>query len=103
LRNPYKADGGGHHAGNKMAIGNIRERLKLHFDAEGVLESRIRESTYEVHIRMPYRSVREAPKPEVAAAPTGERRSAERRPAEPRAASEGPRTIAGGNPGASRG
>jgi two-component system sensor histidine kinase AlgZ len=56
LRNPYRSDGGSHHAGNKMALGNIRERLKLHFDAEGSLESRVRDTTYEVHIRMPYRT-----------------------------------------------
>ena len=56
LRNPYRSDGGRHHAGNKMALGNIRERLKLHFDAEGALESRIRDAAYEVHIRMPYRT-----------------------------------------------
>ena len=43
-----------------MALGNIRERLQLHFDAEGTLESRVRESTYEVHIRMPYRTARPA-------------------------------------------
>lgn len=103
LRNPYKAHGGGHHAGNKMAIGNIRERLKLHFDAEGVLESRVRDSTYEVHIRMPYRSVREAQKTEAGATVPGERRSANRRPAEPHANGEGARTIAGGSAGASRG
>ena len=60
LRNPYQADGGRHHGGNKMALGNIRERLKLHFDAEGVLESRVRDSTYEVHIRMPYRTAKSA-------------------------------------------
>jgi len=56
LRNPYRSEGGNHHAGNKMALGNIRERLKLHFDAEGRLESRVRDATYEVHIRMPYRT-----------------------------------------------
>jgi two-component system sensor histidine kinase AlgZ len=56
LRNPYRSDGGSHHAGNKMALGNIRERLKLHFDAEGSLESRVRDTMYEVHIRMPYRT-----------------------------------------------
>ncbi len=65
LRNPYQADGGRHHAGNKMALGNIRERLKLHFDAEGVLESRVRDAIYEVHIRMPYRSTKAAPYPGV--------------------------------------
>ena len=53
LRNPY-AHEGTHHAGNKMAVANIRERLQLHFDAEGTLETRVGESTYEVHIRMPY-------------------------------------------------
>ena len=60
LRNPYQSEGGRHHAGNKMALGNIRERLQLHFDAEGTLESRVRESTYEVHLRMPYRTAQSA-------------------------------------------
>jgi two-component system sensor histidine kinase AlgZ len=55
LRNPYQANGGRHHAGNKMAIANVRERLALHFDAEGTLESKVAGSTYEVHLRMPYR------------------------------------------------
>jgi two-component system, LytTR family, sensor histidine kinase AlgZ len=55
LRNPYRANGGKHHAGNKMAIGNIRERLALHFDAEASLESRVLRDSYEVHIRMPHR------------------------------------------------
>ena len=41
LRNPYQPNGGRHHAGNKMAIGNVRERLTLHFDAEGTLESKV--------------------------------------------------------------
>ncbi|MFN8753574.1 MAG: sensor histidine kinase [Betaproteobacteria bacterium] len=53
LRNPYRQDGA-HHCGNKMAIGNIRERLALHFDAEAALESRVREGAYQVHIRFPY-------------------------------------------------
>jgi two-component system sensor histidine kinase AlgZ len=54
LRNPYEFDGG-HHAGNKMAMDNIRERLALHFDAEASLESKLSRESYEVHIRMPYR------------------------------------------------
>ncbi len=57
LRNPYRADGGRHHAGNKMALANIRERLALHFDAEASLDSRVLQDSYEVHIRMPYRTV----------------------------------------------
>ncbi len=66
LRNPYRADGGRHHAGNKMALANIRERLALHFDAEASLESRVLRDSYEVHIRMPYRT--ESPPKAVAVA-----------------------------------
>jgi two-component system, LytTR family, sensor histidine kinase AlgZ len=55
LRNPYQMSGN-HHAGNKMALANIRERLALHFDAEASLESKVSRDTYEVHIRMPYRT-----------------------------------------------
>jgi hypothetical protein len=55
LRNPYQANGGRHHSGNKMAIANVRERLALHFDAEGTLASKVVGNTYEVHLRMPYR------------------------------------------------
>jgi two-component system sensor histidine kinase AlgZ len=54
LRNPYRAQGD-HHAGNKMALGNIRERLALHFDAEARLRTTISENAYQVHIVIPYR------------------------------------------------
>lgn len=60
LRNPYIANGARHHAGNKMALDNIRERLALHFDAEASLESRVARDFYEVHIRMPYRTTKAA-------------------------------------------
>jgi two-component system, LytTR family, sensor histidine kinase AlgZ len=53
LRNPYRKYGN-HHAGNKMALGNIRERLALHFDAEASLQARVGDSEYEVHITIPY-------------------------------------------------
>ena len=53
LRNPYSRVGN-HHAGNKMALGNIRERLQLHFDAEATLDTRIGEDMYQVHIVIPY-------------------------------------------------
>jgi len=56
LRNPYRKEGGRHHSGNKMALGNVRERLALHFDAEASLESRVTKDGYEVHIRLPYRT-----------------------------------------------
>jgi two-component system sensor histidine kinase AlgZ len=69
LRNPYRASGGRHHGGNKMALANVRERLALHFDAEAALESRVLENAYEVRIRMPYRV--EAPAKPAAAAERG--------------------------------
>ena len=53
LRNPYQREGV-HHAGNKMAIENIRERLSLHFDVEASLTSTLRSDSYQVHIIIPY-------------------------------------------------
>lgn len=53
LSNPCPAQGS-HHAGNKMALGNIRERLALHFDAEASLTSKTSADSYEVHIVIPY-------------------------------------------------
>ena len=53
LRNPYEHEGD-HHAGNKMALANIRERLQLHFDAEASLTAKVSEEAYQVHITMPY-------------------------------------------------
>jgi two-component system sensor histidine kinase AlgZ len=55
LTNPYRSDGN-HHSGNKMAMGNIRERLALHFDVEAQLMSKVTENSYQVHIVIPYRS-----------------------------------------------
>lgn len=53
LANPYRMDGG-HHSGNKMALGNIRERLQLHFDAEASLSTKVNGGSYQVHIIVPY-------------------------------------------------
>lgn len=55
IRNPYHKAGGGHHAGNKMAMGNIRERLALHFDAEASLKTTVGNDYYQVHLSLPYR------------------------------------------------
>ena len=71
LRNPYRLDGDRHHAGNKMAFANVRERLALHFDAEASLEARVKDTSYEVHIRMPYRTSRRGSPPAGAAARAG--------------------------------
>jgi len=53
LANPYRAGGEGH-AGNRMAIANIRERLQLHFDAEAVMSTAHENGVWEVRIVLPY-------------------------------------------------
>jgi two-component system sensor histidine kinase AlgZ len=53
LRNPYRPDGT-HHAGNRMALANIRERLALHFDAEAGIKTVANADHYEVRIVIPY-------------------------------------------------
>ena len=55
LRNPYQRDGD-HHSGNKMALANIRERLALHFDVEARLDTQVSDTSYQVHIIVPYMS-----------------------------------------------
>ncbi|HSD44037.1 MAG TPA: histidine kinase [Burkholderiales bacterium] len=54
LTNPYHPDYQ-HRQGNRIALANIRERLALHFDVEGVLESGVNGSSYEIRMTMPYR------------------------------------------------
>ncbi len=53
LSNPFRPEAA-HHAGNRMAIANIRERLQLHFDAEASMRARSEDGRYEVEIRLPY-------------------------------------------------
>jgi len=54
LTNPYHPEHQ-HRQGNRIALANIRERLVLHFDVEGVLESGVKGSSYEIRMTMPYR------------------------------------------------
>jgi two-component system sensor histidine kinase AlgZ len=54
LVNPYHHEHQ-HRQGNKMALGNIRERLALHFDVEATLEAGVNGAKYEIRITMPYR------------------------------------------------
>lgn len=54
LYNPIDP-GGQHHAGNGMALDNIRERLALHFDAEASLRCHGGDGVYRVEIVIPYR------------------------------------------------
>jgi two-component system sensor histidine kinase AlgZ len=53
LRNPYRGESR-HQSGNRMALGNIRERLQLHFDAEASLSTRAGNGVFEVVISLPY-------------------------------------------------
>lgn len=53
VTNPVRKQGR-YHSGNKMAMANIRERLALHFDAEASITNTATESTYNVHIVIPY-------------------------------------------------
>jgi two-component system sensor histidine kinase AlgZ len=55
IENPFH-ENEKHHAGNRMALENIRERLALFFDAEARLATRIDGGRYRVEIEMPYRT-----------------------------------------------
>ena len=62
VSNPFLGDNNQRRSrGNNMAVGNIRERLKLHFDVEGTLQQTIRGNVYEVRVTMPYRRALKAP------------------------------------------
>ena len=53
ISNPYAPEND-HHNGNKMALKNIHERLKLHFDLEANLKTEAKNNRYKVSIRLPY-------------------------------------------------
>lgn len=53
ISNPYVAEKD-HHSGNKMALKNIKERLRLHFDLESSLSAHVNDQQYLVHIRIPH-------------------------------------------------
>jgi two-component system sensor histidine kinase AlgZ len=57
LTNPYRSSLD-NHAGNRMALANIRERLQLHFDAEASLASKAVGETFEVNLRLPWIATR---------------------------------------------
>ncbi len=55
IENPFH-QGAPAQKGNRMALENIRERLRLFFDAEATLASRVEDGRYRVEIEIPYRS-----------------------------------------------
>jgi two-component system sensor histidine kinase AlgZ len=54
LANPYHPEHQ-HRQGNRMALANIRERLQLHFDVEGRLDTAVDGNRYRIDMVMPYR------------------------------------------------
>jgi two-component system sensor histidine kinase AlgZ len=60
IENPYH-EVATTHRGNRMALENIRERLRLFFDAEARLESKVEAGRYRVEIEIPYRNAGAAP------------------------------------------
>ena len=54
LSNPYHGENA-NHAGNRMALDNIRERLMLFYDLEARLETEAKAGVFRVAIRLPYR------------------------------------------------
>lgn len=55
IANPYHG-GHGRHAGNRMALENIRERLMLFYDLEARLETETQDGQFRVLIELPYRT-----------------------------------------------
>jgi two-component system sensor histidine kinase AlgZ len=53
--NPYIEEHA-HRQGNRMALENIRERLRLFFDAEASIAMRVADGRYVVEMEMPYRT-----------------------------------------------
>ncbi|WP_374246507.1 sensor histidine kinase [Zoogloea sp.] len=49
-------DAESHHAGNRMALDNIRERLMLFYDLEATLDTEQDADAFRVRIRLPFRS-----------------------------------------------
>ena len=62
IRNPY-TENGTPHAGNKLALANIRERLALHFDLDATLKSQPMGAVYQVHITLPYTRAPQSTRP----------------------------------------
>ena len=52
ISNPFTQKNA-HHSGNKMAVKNITERLKLHFDLESSVKTSTQNGRYDVHLRIP--------------------------------------------------
>ncbi len=51
--NPANEDHGGHHRGNRIALDNVRQRLRAHFGDAAVLTSERVAGSYRVHLEVP--------------------------------------------------
>lgn len=57
LSNPYHPEHQ-HRQGNRMALDNIGERLKLHFDVEAELQTVVVGERFEIRLNIPFRKLR---------------------------------------------
>lgn len=55
ISNPLNPGGGRRAGGNRMALGNIRERLTLFFDMEATLSTEEQDGEFRVRVRIPLR------------------------------------------------
>ncbi len=56
ITNPYHPEHQ-HRQGNRMALANIAERLRLHFDVEAQVQTRINAGRFEIAVSMPFRTL----------------------------------------------
>jgi two-component system sensor histidine kinase AlgZ len=56
ISNPYHPEHQ-HRQGNRMALANIAERLRLHFDVEAQVQTRIDAGRFEISVSMPFRTL----------------------------------------------
>jgi two-component system sensor histidine kinase AlgZ len=54
VRNPLPEDGGVHHAGNRIALANIRERMQLMYPGRASIDADRAGDEYIVRLRFPY-------------------------------------------------
>lgn len=63
ITNPYYPDKPSHHKGNRMAVGNIRERLRAHYGEKAKLQTQATENLYTTYLSYPYALVSQVGKP----------------------------------------
>lgn len=60
ITNPYHPERKGRHKGNRMAVGNIRERLRAHYGEQAKLQTQATENLYTTYLSYPFAPVNQA-------------------------------------------